>query len=290
MKQAYIYALISILLWSTTATATKLLLGSLDSIQILTFSSLIAFIFLFIINIFKGNLREVKTYSIKDFLKIAGIGILGTFLYNLFLYLGIANMPASQAFTINYLWPIMTIIFAWIILKEKVTAKTIFAVILSFVGAAIVATDGNLTNLSSSNLIGAFFCFLAAASYGLFAVLVKKVHYDKSTSMMFYFLTSTIVALGLSAATQKMFLPTAEQFLGLCWIGIFTSAIAFTSWALALAKGDTAKISGLAYITPILSLVWAAIILGEVVSIFSVIGLVLILSGIIIQTNFKKQP
>ena len=119
MKKQYFYAMISIFLWSTTATVTKLLLGDLNSMQILLVGSLFAFIFLFIINLIKGNLKEVKKYKLKDYLQISIIGILGTFLYNLFLYLGIDTLEASQAFIINYLWPIMTVVFACIILKEN---------------------------------------------------------------------------------------------------------------------------------------------------------------------------
>ena len=66
MKKQYLYAGISIILWSTTATVTKLLLGSINSIQILLISSFFAFLFLLIINIIKGNLKELKNYKIKN--------------------------------------------------------------------------------------------------------------------------------------------------------------------------------------------------------------------------------
>ena len=67
-----------------------------------------------------------------------------------------------------------------------------------------------------------------------------------------------------------------------------TSAIGFTSWVMALEKGDTAKISNLAYITPFLSLIWIALILKEKISIFSIIGLIVIVLGIIIQLKDKR--
>ena len=60
MKKQYIYAFVSIFLWSTTATVTKLLLGNLNSMQILLIGSLFAFIFLFIINLIKGNFKDLK--------------------------------------------------------------------------------------------------------------------------------------------------------------------------------------------------------------------------------------
>ena len=173
MKKQYIYASISILLWSTTATVTKLLLGSINSMQILLFSSLFAFLFLLVVNLINNNIKELKKICIKDYIQLFSIGLLGTFVYNLFLYLGINNMQASQAFIINYLWPIMTIIFACIILKERITPRNIFAIILSFIGVFIVTSNGKIY-IEKSNFIGAIYCVIASISYGLFSVLNKQ--------------------------------------------------------------------------------------------------------------------
>lgn len=289
MKKEYIYAIISVLLWSTTATVTKLLLGNLDSMQILLLGSLFAFMFLFIINCIKGNLKEVKNYKLKDFFKIIIIGTLGTFLYNLFLYLGINTLQASQAFIINYLWPIMTVIFACIILKEKITVRKIIAIIISFIGVIIVSSNGNLLNIEKSSIIGTIYCTLAAISYGLFSVLNKKQNYNKYTSMMLYYLTSFCISLIYCLCARKTFVPETNQLLGLLWIGVFTSAIAFTSWALALEKGDTARISNIAYITPFISLVWTSIILKEELKVYSILGLIIIILGIFIQMKDNKK-
>lgn len=86
-------------------------------------------------------------------------------------------------------------------------------------------------------------------------------------------------------------IPSIEpiQLLGFAWNGIFTMAIANTAWMIALESGKTAKISNLAYITPFLSLIWTAIILKEKIGIFSILGLVVIVLGIIIQLKDKKE-
>mgnify|MGYP003293724301 CR=1 FL=1 len=288
MKKEYIYAGISIFLWSTTATVTKLLLGSLNSMQILAVSSSFAFIFLLILNLFKKKLSELKKYKIKDYLQIAGMGALGVFLYYLFLYLGTNKMLASQAFILNYLWPMMTVVFACIILKEKMTFRKILAIVLSFVGVIIVTANGNLLNIDNNTLIGALFCILAAISYGLFSVLNKYKGYDKYASMMLYYLTTFIICIIYLLITKTTINIGIGQAGGLLWSGIATSAIAFTTWALALQKGDTAKISNLAYITPFLSLVWTYFFLKENISIYSVLGLVVIVLGIFIQLKDKK--
>lgn len=289
MKKEFLYAGLSIFLWSTTATVTKLLLGSLNSMQILLVSSLFAFIFLLIINIIKGNIKELKKYKLKDYLQIAFIGVLGTFLYNLFLYLGIDKLDASQAFIINYLWPIMTVLFACLILKEKMTTRKLIAIILSFIGVIVVTANGNLLSLQQNSIVGAIYCIIAAVSYGLFSVLNKQKGYNKFVSMMLFYFVSFVISLIYVVSSKGNFAMNVSQLLGLLWIGVFTSAIAFTSWALALEKGDTAKISNLAYITPFLSLVWTSLILKEKFNIYSLIGLLIIVLGIFIQLNLRKK-
>jgi len=289
MKKQYLYAMISIFLWSTTATVTKLLLGDLNSIQILAVASLFAFVFLFIINLIKRNLKELKNYKLKDYLQISIIGILGTFLYKLFLYVGIDKLEASQAFIINYLWPIMTVVFACIILKEKMTMRKVIAIILSFIGVIIVTAKGDLLNVGKESITGAMYCVLAAVSYGLFAVLNKQKGYNQYLSMMLFYLVSFIISLIYIVSYKNTIVLQVNQLIGLAWIGVFTSATAFTSWALALEKGDIAKISNLAYITPFLSLIWTSLILREKFSIYSIIGLIVIILGIFIQIKDKNN-
>ncbi len=288
MKKEYIYAIISVLLWSTTATVSKLLLGSLDSMQILLLSSLFSFIFLLIINCINGSIKEIKKYKPKDYLIIFSLGLIGIFLYDLFFYLGINAMQASQAFIINYLWPIMTVLFACIILKEKFTLRKIIAIIISFIGVIIVSSNGNIINIDKSSVMGTVYCMLAAILYGLFSVLNKKQNYNKFTSMMLFYFCSFIISLIYVLVSKKTFIPELSQLFGVLWIGIFTSAIAYTSWALALAKGDTARISNIAYLTPFISLIWTGIVLKEKISLYSVLGLIIIVLGILIQMKNKK--
>lgn len=289
MKKEYLYAGMSILLWSTIATVTKLMLGSLSSMQILFVSSLFAFLFLLIVCLFKGCLKELKEYKIKDYFDITLIGSLGLFWYNLFLYVGIDKMDASQAFIINYLWPLMSVLFACLVLKEKLTSKKIAAIILSFIGVAIVTSNGNLLTIRGNQLSGAVCCITAAVSYGLFTALNKRKNYNNYLSTMLYYFVALVISAICLIFTKESFTMGVTQTLGMLWIGIFTAAIPYTSWAIALKLGDTAKISNLAYITPFLSLIWTALILKEKITVYSIAGLLFIVLGILIQLKNNKK-
>jgi len=73
------------------------------------------------------------------------------------------------------------------------------------------------------------------------------------------------------------------------WNGAVTIGVGYTSWALALKHGDTAKVSNLAYITPFLSLVWTTLVLHETFNPWSLAGLGIIVLGIFIQLGKKKK-
>lgn len=287
MKKTYFLAAVAILFWSTSATVSKLLLGALDSVQVLYASSLFSGVFLLGWNAVSGNIKKLRTYRAKDYVCTILIGLPGTFLYYLLLYTATDLMPASQAVTINYLWPIMSVVFACILLKEKMTMRKALAIGISFVGMAIVVgADGG--TLDRNTTVGATCCILAAASYGLFTALNQKFGYDKRLSMMFFYLTTFVLAGAVLGFTHEI--PTLNwlQTLGMGYNGICNMAIATTAWALALDSGKTAKISNLAYITPFLSLVWTAVFLKEQVRLTSVLGLTVIVLGIFVQLKDRK--
>lgn len=289
MKSSYFYAGVAIFCWSTVATTCKILLKELNNMQLLWMNSLIAGVFLFLLNIFMGNLKKHNDYNLKDYLTMIAIGTPGTFFYYMFYYAGTDLMPASQAFIINYLWPIMSVLFACIILKEHITVKKVIAIIVSFCGVFIVM-EGVVAEVHSSMLTGALFCILGAVSYGLFTALNKKKNYPKPISLMVSYFATFMLTTIINIINGDVFLARFDQMAGFLWNGIFAVAIANIFWITALEKGETAKISNLAYITPFLSLIWTFIFLHEPITINSLIGLAVIVSGILIQLSENRKP
>ena len=74
MKKSYIYAGVTVLIWSTLATVVKLVLQDIPNLQALTISSAFAFVFLLILNIINGSIKEMKSYKVRDYLTMSGLG------------------------------------------------------------------------------------------------------------------------------------------------------------------------------------------------------------------------
>lgn len=285
---AYVFVLLASVLWASTAAITKLLLVNLNNLQILFFVTLFASLSLLIISLFQGKLQVIKNYTWKDYLVFAGMGFLGVFLYRFFLQAALNLMSAQEAFIVNYTWPIMVVVFAWIILKEAMTWKKFVGLLLSFIGVIIVVTKGDPSVLDFS-FLGALFALAGAVVYGLYSVLGKRQQYEKYTSTTFFYIFSFIYSAIALFAFSSIPSLSLVQLGGLLWIGIFPSGLAFVFWLLALKYGDTAKMSNMIFLTPFLSLVYIYFLVGEKILISSVVGLVVIVVGILIQ-SIKKKP
>ena len=288
MKKQYLYAFGAIGFWSTTATVSKLLLTSYTTMQVLALASSVAAVFLLVVNALKGNLKKLRSYQLRDFLITSGVGLLGTFGYEMMLYMGIDRMFASQALIINYLWPMMAVVASCILLKERMTIRKVIAVIMSFVGVMIVTSNGSLSGFAGSSLEGALCCLLAAVFYGTFVACNKRLSYDPMVSMMLYYAQSAVIAFAFVLLSGQIPAVNGMQMLGFVWIGVFCHAIGYVSWALAMRHGDTAKVANLAYITPFLAMVIAHFVLGDPITFWSVGGLLVIVAGIFLQLKDAK--
>ena len=288
-KKSYIYVFLAVLLWASVAAVGKLALRDMDNIQVLFLSSLMATVGLFFITVFRKKLNLIKKYRFKDYFIFAGMGFVGIFLYHIFLYGGLMLAPAQEAFLVNYTWPIWVVIFASIFLKEKIGLKKISAILLSFFGVYIVVTNGQIFNFSIQHLPGNTMALAGAFSYGLFSILGKRFNYDRTTSMLFYFVFTSLFLIPTIFIFSEIPAITFNNFLYAFWLGLFTNALAFIFWFKALEYGNITKMANIIFLTPFFSIVYIYFLVGEDILFSSIIGLVLIVSGIAIQTLSKKQ-
>ena len=289
MKKSYIYAGLTVLIWSTLATVVKLVLKDIPNFQALAISSAFAFVFLLILNIINGSIKEMKHYRIKDCLTMAGLGFLGLFMYSALYYYGIAELGSQEACILNYLWPMMIVIFACIILKERITVKKIIAMLMSFAGIVVLTLSSGGAS-SGNRLFGIIACVTAAVCYGLFSVLNKKHSLNQNVTMMWIWFMTAVCSLVLSLIFENWQPIAGVQWLGIAWLGIVVNAVAYLLWAIALkGASDSAKIANLAYLVPFISIIISWLVLKEQITINAVLALVLIIGGILIQSISLKR-
>lgn len=280
---AYFYVSIVILLWASFPAVIKILLTNLDNFQVLFFLTLIATISLFLITLFQKKIKMISKYKPKDYLNFAYMGLIGVFLYHLFFFGSLMFLSTQEALIVNYLWPIMLVVFSSSLLKEEFTAKKIISTALSFLGVYVVISKGNFSSLTFLNPLGILLAFLGAVCYGLFSALGKKYDYDKTLSMFFYYLFSLFFITLVTPLFSAFTYPTLKELIGLLWLGVAASGIGFVLWFLALKHGETSTISNIIYLTPFVALVYIYFLLGEKILFSSIIGLLIIISSVFLQ-------
>ncbi len=287
MNKAYLLAGVSCFCWASMAPVSKLLFDGLSNMAVLGYGSAIGALVLLAAACVMGKIHILRHYSLLEIGKLLALGTLGYFMYSMFYYYGLLVLPAQTACILNYLWPLFTVLFSIPVLGEQLTLRKGAALLLSFVGVCIIVLVGDSSiGLDWSSVPGYISCLLAAMCYGLFNVLNKRVHGDELISMMLYIGVGAFLAMCLHVR-EGVVVPNASQWLGLLWLGVFADAVAYACWAMALNSGNTAVVSNIAFVTPVLSVFLCAIILGEKIYSTSIIGLACILAGIAVQAMKK---
>ena len=289
MKRSLIYAGITILLWSAMAPIVKVVTASLPNLETLTVSSLIAFLFLMLFNAAASRLKKLRAYRPRQILAMAGLGMIGVTLYHILYYYGLHELTVQEACILNYLWPIMIVVFSILILKEKLTLPKAAAMILSFAGVVILSAGGGFAG-TGNRLLGMLCCLGAAVLYGLFSVLNKKLDYDQNLSMMVFWLVCAAFSAVLGLLTEEWVPIRGVQWIGILVLGLLSDAVAYLLWALALnGVENTAVIANLAFLVPFLSVVFSAVFLKEEIRPRALIALVLIVGGILLQNLWGRK-
>lgn len=287
--KSYLFVALTILLWCSSAAVGKILLGGLGVIQLMFLTSFAATVFLFFLVLWQGKLTILRSYGINDYKKIFFTGIFGFFLYIFCFYSALKLLSAQQAYIINYLWPIMVVLAAVFILKEKIKWQGFLAILISFAGVLVSASQGNLSNLSGGNLWGGLLALAGAVFYGIFSALDKKFGYDKNINSFLYYFFNLIIVSVLLFSFSSLPKINLNQLLGVIWAGPFVGGLASIFWLSALKYGETAKVSNLILLTPFVSLVYIRILLGEAISIYSIVGLLILVAGVLWQSSLKKN-
>ena len=275
------YAAVTVLLWGAMPALAKDLLNALPSFETLAISSLFAFLFLLAVN---WRARALKALSTEKVFTAAWLGFLGLFLYSAFFYYGLARMTSQAACILNYLWPLMIVLFSCPILGEPLTRRKLLAVGMSFVGIVLVMFGGIEESISADKFFGALSCIVAAACYGLFSVLNKRRRLEQKSAMMIIWGTTAACAFVAGYLSESWLMPGVGQVIGLLWLGVMINAVAYLTWALALEKtSNTARTANLAYLVPILAIFISTFAFGEELSPSVLPALVLIIGGILIN-------
>lgn len=283
-RKALLFGLAAVLLWSTVATAFKLSLRHFTPIELLLYAGSFSTLLLGAILLFQGKFRLVLQCSRQEYLLSIFLGFLSPFLYYLILFKAYDLLPAQQAQPLNYTWAIVLSLLAVPLLKQQIRWQQWLALVVSYCGVIVIATEGNILALTFTSPLGVALALLSTVIWALYWIFNTRDQRDPVVALFVNFLFSFPFVLGYYLLTSELRRPSLEGLLGAAYVGTFEMGACFVLWLMAMKLTDnTARISNLIFLSPFLSLVFIYFLLGEKILPATFIGLTLIVAGLLCQ-------
>ncbi|MFI6503149.1 DMT family transporter [Nonomuraea typhae] len=221
---------------------------------------------------------------------IAVSGVLWFGVYMVALNWGEQEVDAGTAAMLLGLGPVLIALLGGWWLKEGFPRPLLIGMIVSFAGAAVVGVS--MSEGGASSLLGVGLCVLAAVSWAV-AIMAQKPALRHASALQvtaFGCIVGTIACLPFAGQllTEAARAPLSST-LNLVYLGIFPTAVAFTTWAYALARTSAGQMGATTYAVPALVVVMAWLTLGEVPGWLTFAGGALCLVGVAISRRPRRR-
>ena len=234
----------TVFIWGITFVSTKILLASFTPAEILFIRFSLGFAALFII-----YPKFAPIYSIKNELLFVLAGFFGIFLYLILENTALSYTLASNVGLLVSISPFISALLAYIFLKdEKLKPLFFVGIVLALFGVSMIIFNGTI--VLELNPAGDILALLAAASWAVYSLFVKKISFlnihpiQSTRKIFFYGLCFTLPYLlwtGISVDIESFLVP--KNILNLMFLGFGASALCFVTWSQAVRLLGTVKTS-----------------------------------------------
>ena len=289
-RTAYLLAIAAVLCWSTVPTAFKLGLKYQDNYQLMSGAAIVSMIFLGITLVIQRKVKILLRITWKDLVRAALLAVLNPFSYYLILFKAYSLLPGQVAQPLNMIWPIVLVLISIPILKQKIGILSILSLVISFSGVILISLQGGTLFETQSNLTGVLLALLTSVLWAFYWIFNMKNKIDEVVGLFLIFLFASAYLM-IGGIFREPSLPSGrEAWTAAVYVGIFEMGLAFVFWLKALQlSSTTAKISNLVFIAPFLNLVFVHLFLDEKIFISTVFGIILVVTGILIQNSTRRS-
>ena len=290
-KYFYIVILLPIIFWAFAFPFIKIGLEELNPIN-LTIMRLfvVCVIFLFLLVFFPKKFTPLQK---KDIVPLFLLGFLGVVVYHLGLNYGELFISASAASLIISTIPVFTVIFATVLLKERITKKIAIGIPLSLSGVMIISLTGTSGDPFEFTYLSAAVAILISAFVGAGYTIGGKKLLERYSALSLTVYAFLFGCLGLLPFLSSSLVSEAAALTWRGWgavlfLAILPTVIGYVLWYVALEIRTASEISVFLYFIPVLSTIISYFLFQELITWLFVLGGVLVIGGLIIVNTQKS--
>jgi drug/metabolite transporter (DMT)-like permease len=216
----------------------------------------------------------------RELLLLLTAGVLWLGLYNIALNEAERRIDAGTAAMLVNIAPILVLALAAVALGEPLTRMVLVGSVVAFGGVLVI---GLATRSGSAPLSGVMLCLAAALTYSV-GVVAQKPVLGRLPALQVTWLccaVGVLVCLPYAAVLLRE-LPHASttEIAWVVYLGVFPTAVGFTTWGYALARGSVGRLAATTYLVSPIAILMSWAILGEVPTLLAVLGGIVCLTGV----------
>lgn len=281
--KGHIFAVLTITIWSSTFILSKIILETLTPLQVLVIRYGLAVLFLSMI-----YPKFKKPTSLKE--ELLFIGIAGSLVgYFIFENSALQRTYSSNVSLIVATIPLLTGLLSVFVYKTKFfTVRNILGFIIAYGGVAVIIVNGS--QLEGVQPVGDFLAFGAAIMFAIYSVIMQKskevYHLIQKTRKVFiYGLIIMVIIVLFSGQSFEGINLTLPLGASLMYLGLVASSLAFIMWNDAIKCLGPVRTNLYIYLVPVITTVFAYVILDEKLTLLTVFGAGAILAGLYLSEN-----
>lgn len=284
-----VYILIAASLWGSMGIFSKHLnaagFGAFEVTQVrVTVGLLFVGAYLLLFN------RRLLKIKLKDLWCFLGTGIVSLLFFCICYFKSMEYVSIATAGVLLYTAPTFVMLMSLVLFKEKLTANKIIALILSFIGCALVSGLGG----GSSSLLGITLALASGFFYALYSIFGRYAimrGYSSWTIVFYTFLFSSIGCAFLSdfGKITDIAFSSAQNGLLCLGLGLITGFLAYIFYSMGLEQIESSKASILASLEPVVGTVLAMIFFAEFPNLYGIFGIILVLGAIAMLSVTPKK-
>ena len=281
---AYIELTFAAVAWGVSFIATKIAVQQVTPAVVVFLRFAIGAVIMLVILLAR---RQLTLPTLKEGLYYALLGFIGISFHQWLQSTGLVTAQASTTSWIVSTSPVFIALLGWFFLKEKLGLNTIFGIMLASLGVLLVVSKGSLSSLISGNFgtTGDLLVLISAPNWAIFSVLSRSALKDKAALfVLFYVILFGWLFTSIPFVAAHGWLEIAHLnttgWLAVAFLGIGCTALAYIFWYDGLQAIPASRAGVFLYIEPLISLVVAAVLLGEAITLVALLGGGLILAGV----------
>ncbi|MBI4787397.1 MAG: DMT family transporter [Chloroflexi bacterium] len=287
-------ALAAAVFWGASFVATKAALREIHPVTLIVLRFGLGVLVLAFAVWRMGIFRKVTR---RDLVTLAVLGAISITIHQGLQATGLEFTSASSMAWLVALSPVFTAILALLLLSEPFGAIKILGLAIAFAGAVLVVTKGTFSSetLRLPSTTGDLLATASALNWAIFSVASKPMlkRLPPTLMMAYVMFIGWLLTLPFFAMGQNWNeIPrlTIDGWLAIGFLGIFCSGLAYIFWYAALSNIEASQVAAFIYIEPLVTVVVAAVLLGEPITIITLLGGVTILVGVYLVNKPIARP